>query len=371
MLPPTPPPHFDIPAFDYRPEFGSHGTGPLVSSAGSVSATSQLGGYPDVDNPNCGLTGLQHHITLRLTTLIWASEDARPIRSILGGRLSLKSKGRLSELLRVRFCAHATNPMYHMVQENVESYDLGVNIRNLARTSVLYGLMAFPGESQAATNRRHEIAAEYQSACYELRDRAIAHIDKHIADLATSCEGIAGLVQITRLESLRARFEANPFENLDVLVLEVPYSRLTRNGKRKFWLARYDENIVAWYWDYRDLIDIRATIAEEPMATYSREEFAHVCDAMRTVVIGKKNAAQAAMWHNASYRKACGFFNARYNRGCVAGLVVYGDPVRSLAFIKVRPWSFSGRNDCLAGVTRDYTVAVEMKYLAEHGEGGF
>lgn len=92
---------------------------------------------------------------------------------------------------------------------------------------------------------------------------------------------------------------------------------------------------------------------------------------MRATVVGKKNAAQAAMWHNASYRKACGFFNAKYNRGCVAGLVVYGDPARSLAFIKVRPWSFSGRNDFLAGVTRDYIVAVEMKYLAEHGEGGF
>lgn len=45
-----------------------------------------------------------------------------------------------------------------MVQENVESYDLEVNIRNLARTAVLCGVPV-PGETQAAIDRRQEVAA--------------------------------------------------------------------------------------------------------------------------------------------------------------------------------------------------------------------
>ena len=207
MLSPTQPPYFDIPSFKYRPEFGSHGTGPLVSSVGSVSATSQQGGYREVGDRGWDLNEVQCHNTLRLMTFVWGSNDAKAFGSIAGGLISREHASSLSKLLRARFGTRSTHPIYLMVQENVQCYDLGANIRDLARTAVLHMLLASPDESQAAINRRKTIAADYQTASYELRDRAIARIDENIDELATSCAGIAGLVQITRLESLRARLK--------------------------------------------------------------------------------------------------------------------------------------------------------------------
>ena len=334
MLSPTQPPYFDIPSFKYRPEFGSHGTGPLVSSVSSVSATSQQGGYREVGDRGWDLNEVQCHNTLRLMTFVWGSNDAKAFGSIAGGLISREHAASLSKLLRARFGTRSTHQMYLIVQENVQCYDLGVNIRNLARTAVLYKLIASPDESQAAINRRKTIAVDYQTASYELRDRAIARIDEHIDELATSCAGIAGLVQITRLESLRARFEVDPFENLDLQFLEPLYSRLTEFERRAFWLARYDENIVAWYWDCRDLIDIRATIAEEPMRTHSREEFAHVCDAMWVMRIHNKSFPRRTKENLASYLETCSGFSDLFNEERDASLAVNGGAVRSLGFVK-------------------------------------
>lgn len=82
----------------------------------------------------------------------------------------------------------------------------------------------------------------------------------------------SGASQYWRLKGVRVRFQADLFENLDIQQgMELHYSRLTKEERRAFWLARYESNVVAWYWAFRGVIDIRNTIAEEPMATYSRE----------------------------------------------------------------------------------------------------
>jgi hypothetical protein len=368
MLPPAPPPSFDIPAFKYRPEYGSHGAEPCKSYIQSVSATSPRGGYPDVDNSRRDMTDAQQHNTLRLISLVWGYNSSQVIRSILGIELPRNHKTYLSNLIRVRLGALPSNPIYHMVQESVESYDLGVNIRDLARTAALCKV-AVPGESQAMIDRRQEIAAEYQAASYELRDRAVAHINQQIADLPLVNMGFAGASQSWRLKRVCVRFQVDPFENLDVQQgMELHYSERTKEDRRTFWLARYESNVVAWYWAFRGVVDIHETIAEEPMATYSREEFAYVCDAMWTMVTGKEGPATS---HQAAYRKACGGFNDFYNYELDAGLAVNDGPVRSLKFIKVTPHSFSSPNGYLKSVTGDYTAAVEHEYRAEHAEDEF
>jgi hypothetical protein len=252
-----------------------------------------------------------------------------------------------------------------MVKENVESFDLGVNIRNLARTAALCRITV-PSESQAAIGRRQDTASKYQVASYELRDRAIAHINEQIADLRRSTLNLsmAGAVQISRLRSIRSRFQVDPFEDLDVQESsEVHYFERTQDERRALWLARYEMNVVAWYWAFRGVVDIQETIAEEPMATYSREEFSYVCDVMWMVVIGKKGAAAS---HQAAYRKVCGGFNDFLDCELDVGLVADGGAVRSLKFIKVTPHSFSTPNGFTKDVTREYTSAVERKYRAWH-----
>ena len=47
-----------------------------------------------------------------------------------------------------------------------------------------------------------------------------------------------------------------------------------------FWLNRYDANVVAWYWVFIGILDIHDTLENEPFNTYSRLEFAHVCNDM-------------------------------------------------------------------------------------------
>ena len=366
MLLPVSPPDFDIPAFKYRPEFGSDGTEPHRSDLHSVSATSPMGGYPDVDNPKRDLTETQQRNTLRLISLVWGYSSSQVIRSILGTELPRNHTTYLSSVLRARLGALPSNPIFHMVQENVESYDLGVNIRNLARTAALCRV-AVPGESQAAIDRRQEVAAEYEIASYELRDRAVAHINQQIANIPTLNVGLADTVQISRLEDIRASFQVDPFEDLDVQQgLELHYSECTKDERRTFWLARFERNVIAWYWAFRGIIDVHDTISEEPMATYSREEFAYVCDAMWMVVIGKEGPAAS---HQAAYRTVCGGFNDFFNDELPAGFLVSGGPVRSLKFIKITPGSFSLPNGYLKSVTMDYTLDVEMKYLAEHDDG--
>ena len=151
--------------------------------------------------------------------------------------------------------------------------------------------------------------------------------------------------------------------------MEPLYSRLTEFERRAFWLARYDENIVAWYWDCRDLIDIRATIAEEPMRTHSREEFAHVCDAMWVMRIHNKSFPRRTKENLASYLETCSGFSDLFNEERDASLAVNGGAVRSLGFVKVRPCIFSRPDGFLEEMTKEYTSAVERKYLAEHGGG--
>ena len=50
--------------------------------------------------------------------------------------------------------------------------------------------------------------------------------------------------------------------------------------EENFWLNRYDANVVAWYWVFIGILDIHDTLENEPFNTYSRLEFAHVCNDM-------------------------------------------------------------------------------------------
>ena len=91
MLPPTPPPRFNIPAFSYRSPSGSYGVEPLSSTVSTVSATSLQGGYPDIDNT------IQS--TLRLLAVVWGSNNQEIILGVFGGPLDSKMAAYLSKLL--------------------------------------------------------------------------------------------------------------------------------------------------------------------------------------------------------------------------------------------------------------------------------
>ena len=87
-----------------------------------------------------------------------------------------------------------------------------------------------------------------------------------------------GAVQVARLRTVRAVVNRDPFRCLDADNIEVVYYKLSKASKDAFWLARYDGNVVAWYWAFRDVMNIRATLAEEPFKAYSRQGLAFVCN---------------------------------------------------------------------------------------------
>jgi hypothetical protein len=268
--------------------------------------------------------------------------------------------------------AVASNPIYHMVQEAVESYDLGVHIRNLAKTATLC-MQAIPGETPAEMLDRQDIADEYQRAAFDLRDRALARLDILIAD--PTFINAAGAAQAARLEIIRDRFAADPFEGLDADDgMELPYSKLHNDVKKEFWLSRCDENVVAWYWQFRGVMDIRETVAHEPFRTYSQDEFAHTCDSMWMHIIcnnvhrtewvqqgnvkrRKLDASVVTAEDQSEYRKACRVFNMDWNAD-------NGGTVSSMSVIRVLLGGFDEKNGYEREVTQWYARAVRHKYLA-------
>jgi hypothetical protein len=286
-----PPPWYNVPAFGYQPEHGSYGVPPLILDQSSVSVTSVQEGYPEMHMFNGEeFTYTQKLNALRLYTLIWCSNVKAAICMLLGSEPSRGLDSQVNRFLHSRFGARPTNPIYHMVQENVERYDLGVNIRNLARTAMVLRL-PIAGESQEKITRREELANEYRAASFGLRDRAIAAINKGIAD--PTLEGMRGQVLASRLMGIRTELAADPFDNPDASDKEPLYSELTRNAKQNFWLGRYDENVVAWHWTLRGVVDIRETIKEEPMKTYCKEQF-YRC-----------TCASGSVWERSCARHGC------------------------------------------------------------------
>lgn len=354
MLPPTPPPHHSIPAFSYRPAPGSHGVAPHSSIVNPVSATSLQGGYPDINNTNRRLTKTQINNTLRLLAAVWGSNKQEVISSLFGGPLDRNSTAFLAKILQKRFGAVASNPIYHMVQEAVESHDLDVHIRNLARTSILCR-RAVPGETATAVVWREKIATEYQAASFDLRDRALVRLDSMIIGKAA--------VQAERLKSSRERFAVDPFVGLDADGLELSYFKFDDTSRKALWLSCYDENVVAWYWQFRGVMDIRTTIAQEPFTIYSKEEFAHTCDSMSMNIV-----CQSAHRGEEDYHKDCREFNQSFNRAREADISVHDGTVSSLGVIMVWPGSFDERNGYQVVMTQRYEIAIRHKHAGERND---
>jgi hypothetical protein len=157
------PQRYNVPTYGYIPEHGSHGVPPRQSPYDAVSATSlQGGGYPGLnDIPSKLLTPTQQANTIRLIVATFGYGSQEVIGGILGQELKDKCKTAVSNAASQRLKARPSNPMHYMIQE-VENYNLGVHIRNMARVAVA---------SRAAGEI--EMADESQAASLELRDRAI------------------------------------------------------------------------------------------------------------------------------------------------------------------------------------------------------
>jgi hypothetical protein len=249
-----------------------------------------------------------------------------------------------------------SNPIYHMVQEAVECHDLGVHIRNLAKTAALYR-QAIPGETPAEMLVRQNIANEYQRAAFDLRDRALARLDILIAD--PTFINATGAAQAARLKIIRDHFAVDPFEGLNADdAMKLSYLKLHNNAKKEFWLSRYDENVVAWYWQFRGVMDILETITHEPFRTYSQDEFAHTCDSMWTeMTIRTLDGSIVSTKDQSEYRKAYGVFNRDWNAD-------NDGTVSSMGLIRVLQGSFDEKNGYQREVTQRYARAVRHKYLA-------
>jgi len=223
------------------------------------------------------------------------------------------------------------------------------------------------------------IADEYEAAAFDLRDRALARLDTMIAD--PKFKGVDGAVQVARLKAVRAVVNTDPFLRLDADYLEIVYFKLNKTQKDTSWLAKYDESVVAWYWPFRGVMDIRATISREPLQSYSKQEFAFVCNMMRMEIIGRDvfrgqwvqeanvhmrslKVAQITGSDRQAYRRECGSFNEDFNIERENMDVAHGGLVKNLSHIMVLPGSFGQKNGVVDEVTQMYLKAIRHKYSA-------
>lgn len=305
-------------------------------------------------------------IRLIVATFGYGSQEV--IGDILGEEAKDNCRIAMSQAASQRLKARPPNPKYHMIQEEVEKYNLGVHIRNMARVAVA---------SRAAG--KIEKANKFQEASLELRDRAIAQIDRVIGERYQAYIGAHGRAFASRLRAIRNKTDVDPFIDLTPTAERV-YSRLETEERRQFWLDRYDEHVVGWYWLYRGLIDIEATIASEPMKTYSKEEFAFVCDAMWDIVIAPDIElvclvqAESVALHGTNayivtaadldrYRERIGEFNRIFNSEHP------DERVDSLSVIRVQSRSIDRANGHSARVARHYVTRVDAKVFADIDDG--
>ncbi|KAM0696492.1 hypothetical protein Q7P36_003740 [Cladosporium allicinum] len=390
---PPPPPYVNIPAFSYEPPTHSYGTGLVTSNTIAVSASSIAGGYPNVEHPLVqDMTEMEYHNTLRLITLVWDSNDKQVVDSILQLEKPRSDQAEfLSKQFAKRFAARKSNHIYHMVKEAAEVHDLHVTLRNMARVSILCRV-AIPNDSPEQQARRTRIADEWQRSVHSLRGRAITRLEEKMTQVE---DGIPGAIQTKRLRDIRDSLALDPFVGLEFDVdadtddaEEDPrYWELNMKDRKQFWLDRYDENVVAWYWEFRGIFDICASITSEPFRTFSRLEFAHTCDTMFTQIVSMdinyERRTQRANVHvrtldagkiteadRKAYRKAIGRFNNKFNGDVDDGVL---DPpvgnVRSLSVLKVKvaPRSIEQKNGFVDSATTLFAGAAKRRYLAQEG----
>jgi hypothetical protein len=181
-------------------------------------------------------TTVELHNIIRLATVIWGVNRKPAISSLIGDRLRCSVDGTINILVGDRIGATTGSPMYYMVRECVESYDLGIRIRTLARISVRAGV-AVAGEGAPAVARRQTIATgRYRAAAYSLRTRAIAAINNAIGVAVRKYPGRRGDVLAWRLETLRTRFSDDPFLSITATpnLFEPAYFNQTREAKKQF-----------------------------------------------------------------------------------------------------------------------------------------
>jgi hypothetical protein len=284
------PPFYNPPAFDCQPKHGSQGVAPVDLRMNTILATTTDGGFPGSldpfhDNNAREYTTIELHNIIRLATVVWGVNCKNAISDLIGDKLRCSLDGTINSLVGDRIGATTSYAMYYMVQENVESYDLGIRIRTLARTSVRAGV-AVAGEGAPAIARRQIIATRYRAAAYSLRTRAIDAINDAIGAAIRKHPSRRGDVLASRLEALRTKFSVDPFESIirTPNLVEPAYFNQTREANQQFWFTRFDENVVVWFWDFLGIIDLRKTL-DGAFGLYAKEEFAFACEAMWQCVI--------------------------------------------------------------------------------------
>jgi hypothetical protein len=79
-------------------------------------------------------------------------------------------------------------------------------------------------------------------------------------------KGARAQVLRARLLAIRGKIMTDPFTAVaEKMEMEKHYWLLNAAQKTRFWLDRYDDLVVAWYWSFRGIMDIQATLAHEPM----------------------------------------------------------------------------------------------------------
>ena len=193
------PPFYNPPAFDCQPKHGSHGVAPVDLRMNTILATTTDGGFPGSldpfhDNSAREYTTIELHNIIRLATVVFGVNCKNQISDMIGDKLLCSLDGNINTLVGDRLGTTDTNPMYYMVQENVESYDLGKRLRTFARISVRAGV-AIAGEGAAGVAHRQSIASSNRDAAYDLRTRALAAIKAAIDAAIKKHPGIRGVVR--------------------------------------------------------------------------------------------------------------------------------------------------------------------------------
>jgi hypothetical protein len=82
----------------------------------------------------------------------------------------------------------------------------------------------------------------------------------------TKYKGARAQILLARLLAIRGKIMVDPFTAVaEKMEMGEHYWRPDAAQKTKFWLDRYDDLVVAWYWEYRGIMDIQATLAHKPM----------------------------------------------------------------------------------------------------------
>ena len=243
-----------------------------------------------------------------------------------------------------RVSAGEKHPNRNLVAETSRNWDVDVEIGNYA---LEYRRLLRPvlGELPAERLRRLEDArlvhrqwVDFVTRCIEReRDNMKKAIEKVLATYSkgkAATEGnthrsMAVARYIKRINELKTA-PGSDIEDITGLQPRQKYSLLPEEAQNAIWDALWPTSKLAFYYDVRGVIDICATTAVEPMASYSRREFGHVCHLIWSRVVSFGLANHFRTQHpNAkvsslrrldpdmlSYRQACGRFSWTWNMEC-------------------------------------------------------